>query len=180
MNVIETERLLLEPLDVSRLEEFVALTADRDTMRYWGPGGPFSHDVAERNFAASLARAEQHDFGRRWIVAKENGAGLGFTDTKYFGRGCDNVSPTEVEIGWMLTPPAWGHGYATEAGAAVRDEAFVRLELETIIAVHHPANSASGRIMEKLGMAFERDIVARVGWPFRLYRMTREQWASRR
>jgi len=136
--------------------------------------------VAERNFAASLARAEEHGFGRRWIVAKENGAGLGFTDTKYFGQGCDDVSANEVEIGWMLTPPVWGHGYATEAGAAVRDEAFVRLELENIIAVHHPANSASGRIMEKLGMAFERDVVAGVGWPFRLYRLTREQWASRR
>jgi ribosomal-protein-alanine N-acetyltransferase len=180
VNVIETERLLLEPVDVSRLEEFVALTADRDTMRYWAPGGPFSRDVAERNFVASLTRAEEHGFGRRWIVAKEDGAGLGFTDTKYFGQGCDDVSVTEVEIGWMLTPPVWGHGYATEAGAAVRDEAFVRLELESIIAVHHPANSASARIMEKLGMAFERDVVARVGWPFRLYRLTREQWASRR
>ena len=180
MNVIETGRLLLEPLDVSRLEEFVALTADPDTMRYWAPGGPFSRDVAERNFAASLARVQKHGFGRRWIVDKENGAGLGFTDTKYFGESCDDVSPDEIEIGWMLTPPVWGHGYATEAGAAVLDEAFVRLELESIVAVHHPANAASGRIMENLGMQFERDVVAKVGWPFRLYRLTRGQWASRR
>lgn len=180
MDVIETERLLLEPLDASRLEEFVALTADPDTMRYWAPGGPFTRDVAERNFAASLARVREHGFGRRWIVAKEKGAGLGFTDTKYFGQSCDDVSPDEVEIGWMLAPPAWGRGYATEAGSAVRDEAFDRLELESIVAVHHPANAASGRVMEKLGMVFERDFVARKGWPFRLYRLTREQWASRR
>jgi len=59
----------------------------------------------------------------------------------------------------MLTRSAWGHGYATEAGAAVRDEAFVSLELESIVAVHHPANSASRRIMEKLGMEFERDVI---------------------
>jgi len=32
--------------------------------------------------------------------------------------------------------------------------------------------------MEKLGMAFERDVVAD-GWPYRLYRVTREEWASR-
>jgi RimJ/RimL family protein N-acetyltransferase len=171
VNVIETERLLLEPLDVSRLEEFVALTADADTMRYWAPRGTFSRDVAERNFAASLARTREHGFGRRWIVAKENGAGLGFTDTKYFGQSCDDVSPEEVEIGWMLTPMAWGQGYATEAGRAVRDEAFDRLELESIVAAHHPANAASGRIIQKLGMAFERNVVARNGWPFRLYRL---------
>ena len=91
MDVIETERLLLEPLDIARLEDFVALTADPDTMRYWAPGGPFRRDVAERNFAASLARVREHGFGRRWIVAKENGAGLGFTDTKYFGESCDDV-----------------------------------------------------------------------------------------
>jgi RimJ/RimL family protein N-acetyltransferase len=144
LNVIETERLLLAPLDVSRLEEFVVLTADPEVMRYWTPGGPFSRDVAERGFAASLARVEEHGFGRRWIVDKESGAGLGFTETKYFGESCDDVSPDEVEIGWMLTRSAWGHGYATEAGAAVRDEAFVSLDLESIVAVHHPANSASG------------------------------------
>ena len=108
MNVIETERLLLEPLDLSRLEDIVALTADPDNTRYWGPGGPYRRDVAERNFAASLTRVREHGFGRRWIVAKENGAGLGFTDTKYFGQSCDDVSPDEVEIGWMLTRPAWG------------------------------------------------------------------------
>jgi RimJ/RimL family protein N-acetyltransferase len=130
--------------------------------------------VAERNFAASLARVREHGFGRRWIVAKENGGRLGFTDTKYFGHSCDDVTPDEVEIGWMLTPPAWGHGYATEAGSAVRDEAFDRLKLASIVAVHHPANAASGRIMEKLDMTFERDVVARKGWPYRLYRLTRK------
>ena len=50
VNLIETERLFLEPVDASRLDEFVALTADADTMRYWGPGGAFSSDDAERNF----------------------------------------------------------------------------------------------------------------------------------
>lgn len=176
MNAIETERLLLEPLDMSRLEDFVALTADPGTMRYWWPDGPFTRDVAERSFAAALARLRDHGFGRRWIVAKDSGRGLGFTETKYFGQSCEDVSPDEVEIGWMLTPGAWGQGYGTEAGSAIRDEAFDRLELESIVAVHHPANAASRRIMEKLGMTFERDVVTKDGWPYRLYRLTRERW----
>jgi RimJ/RimL family protein N-acetyltransferase len=180
VNVIQTERLLLEPLDRSRLEEFVALTADPHAMRYWALGGPFARDVAERNFAASLGRVREHGFGRRWIVEKATGTGLGFTETKSFGQSCDDVSPDEIEIGWMLTPSVWGHGYATEAGSAVRDEAFDRLALESIVAVHHPANAASGRVMEKLGLAFERDVVARDGWPYRLYRLRREQWATTR
>ncbi len=175
MNVIETVRLLLEPLESSRLEDFVALTANPDTMRYWSPEGPFTREVAEQNFAASLIRLQEYDFGRRWLVAKESGAGLGFTDTKYFGQSCEDVSSDEIEIGWMLSPDAWGHGFATEAARAIRDEAFDRLKLESIVAVHHPANRASGRIMDKLGMTFERDVVTISGWPFRLYRLTRDE-----
>jgi len=144
VDVIETERLLLEPLDARRLEDFIALTADPDAMRYWGAGGPFTRDVAERNFAASLDRLRQHGFGRRWIVSKTDSVGLGFTETKHFGASCDAVSPDEIEIGWMLFPSAWGRGYGTEAGRAIRDEAFDRLELASIVPSITPATPRPG------------------------------------
>jgi RimJ/RimL family protein N-acetyltransferase len=180
LRVLETQRLLLEPLDPSRLEEFVALTADPEVMRYWSPGGAFEREVAEANLGASLDRLAHYGFGRRWIVAKKDRTGLGFADTKFFGESCDDVSPEEVEIGWMLRRTAWGQGYATEAGRAIRDEAFGRLELESVVAVHHPGNGAAARVIEKLGMAFEREVVARNGWPYRLYRPTRAQWTAAR
>jgi ribosomal-protein-alanine N-acetyltransferase len=180
VNVIETERLLLEPLTESRLEDFVELMGLEETMRYWGTGGPYTPDVAERHFNESVARVRRFDFGKRWIVAKQTSDGLGFTETNYVGEGCGDVSPIEIEIGWMLTPSAWGHGYATEAARAIRDEAFERLELESIIAMHHPENAASRRIMEKLGMEFERDIVGWLGEPLRVHRLTRERWATTR
>ena len=65
MNVLETERLLLEPLDMSRMEEFIELTADPHVMRYWAPDGAFDREEAQRNFAASLERLRKHGFGRR-------------------------------------------------------------------------------------------------------------------
>ena len=179
MELIETRRLRLEPLAASRLEDFVALAADPDTMRYWAPNGPFTRETAERNFATSLDRIREFDFGRRWIVSKESGSGLGFVDTKFFGESCDEVSPDEVEIGWMITPPAWGQGYATEAAKAIRDEAFQRLERKSIVAVHHPENAASRRVIEKIGMAFEKQVVTKDGWPYSLHRLTREDWAGR-
>jgi RimJ/RimL family protein N-acetyltransferase len=179
VDLIETRRLLLEPLDSSRLEDFVVLTANPDTMRYWALGGPFPRATAERNFAVALDRIREFDFGRRWVVSKESGAGLGFVDTKFFGQSCDDVAPDEVEIGWMIEPSVWDQGYATEAGAAIRDEAFERLGLESIVAVHHPENAASRRVIEKLGMTFERDVVAKDGWPYCLHRLTREHWSGR-
>lgn len=75
MNVIETERLRLEPIDESRLEEFVALMADPDVTRYWTVGGPAPREVAEKRFAISLARWREHGFGKRWVVSKPTGAG---------------------------------------------------------------------------------------------------------
>jgi RimJ/RimL family protein N-acetyltransferase len=180
VKVLETERLLLEPLDEHRREDFVTLTAYPETMKWWGTNGPYAREVAERHFDASLARVRERGFGKRWIVSKETGLGLGFTETNDVGPGCGDVSPDEIEIGWMLEPSAWGQGYATEAARAIRDEAFDRLRLETIIAMHHPDNLASMRIMEKLGMVFERDIFGWLGGPLRLWRLTEEQWASTR
>ena len=76
----------------------------------------------------------------------------------------------------MLARSMWGNGYATEAGRAIRDDAFEQLDRESVIAVHHPANTASRRIIEKLGLTFEWDIGSEES-PLPLYRLTREDWA---
>ena len=47
---------------------------------------------------------------------------------------------------------AWGQGIATEAGRAVLDHGFRRLGFDPIVAVTHPANLASQRVLEKLGL----------------------------
>ena len=119
MKTIETERLLLEPLDEDRLEEFVALTADAQSMRYWRPLGTFSRQQAEERSGRALARTRERGFGRRWIVLKDTGAGIGFTETSS-GEGYEEVAPDDVELGSDATPSAWGNGYATEAGQAAR------------------------------------------------------------
>jgi len=180
VKVLETERLLLEPLSEERQEEFVSLTADPEAMRYWSPSGAFDRDEAEHRFSRALARTRERGFGRRWIVLKATGAGIGFTETKVLGEGYDDVPPDDVELGWMLTRPEWGNGYATEAGCAARDEAFEHLGLGSVIALHHPDNLASARVMERLGMSFEREFVHTVGWPYRVYRLTRERWEELR
>lgn len=177
MSVLETERLLLESLTELRRAEFAALTALPETMQYWSPGGAWTPEEADRRFTRSLAQLRDLRFGKRWLVSKETGAGLGFVDTTTFGPGWGDVAPDEIEIGWMLTPAAWGRGYATEAARAIRDEAFERLGLGSLLAGYHPENTASGRIMEKLGMTHDRDVIGSNGWPLRVYRLTRERWA---
>lgn len=55
------------------------------------------------------------------------------------------------ELGYWLTPEAWGRGYATEAGRAVLDIARYAMGLRHLRARHHVGNPASGRVLRKLG-----------------------------
>jgi RimJ/RimL family protein N-acetyltransferase len=55
------------------------------------------------------------------------------------------------ELGYWLTPDAWGRGYATEAGRAVLGIARDTLGLKRLAARHYCDNPASGRVLAKLG-----------------------------
>ena len=57
----------------------------------------------------------------------------------------------DVEIGWHLHPGYWGRGYATEAARAVLEHGFAG-GLERIVAVTHPANTASQAVCRRLEM----------------------------
>ena len=61
----------------------------------------------------------------------------------------------KAEIGYWIGVAHWGHGYATEAAAAVIDYGFRELNLNRIEAAHFSGNPASGRVMIKNGMKHE-------------------------
>jgi RimJ/RimL family protein N-acetyltransferase len=55
------------------------------------------------------------------------------------------------ELGYWLTPAAWGRGYATEAARVVVDIARHALRLPRLVAAHHLDNPASARVLAKVG-----------------------------
>ena len=55
------------------------------------------------------------------------------------------------ELGWALTRAFWGHGYATEAAAAIRDWAQKRPHVERLVSLISPDNVRSQRVAERLG-----------------------------
>ena len=71
---------------------------------------------------------------------------------RYAGDGA-----AEFELGFHLCAAHWGHGLATEAGAAVLAYAFGKLGASAVFAGHNPANSASRRTLHKLGFAFTHE-----------------------
>jgi RimJ/RimL family protein N-acetyltransferase len=57
----------------------------------------------------------------------------------------------QPELGWALTRAFWGHGYATEAAAAIRDWALNRPNVERLVSLISPGNVRSQRVAERLG-----------------------------
>lgn len=74
--------------------------------------------------------------------------------------GLDRMDTNSVELGYWITPDAWGRGYATEAGRAVVDIART-LRVPHLTASHFADNPASGRVLRKLGFRPTGRVVAR-------------------
>jgi RimJ/RimL family protein N-acetyltransferase len=72
------------------------------------------------------------------------------------------------EIGWAVVADRWGRGYATELGRA-SIEAAARLGLAPVGAYTLPDNATSRRVMEKLGMTYDRTFVNGRWGPHVLY-----------
>ncbi|MFN2202535.1 MAG: GNAT family N-acetyltransferase, partial [Caldilineaceae bacterium] len=64
----------------------------------------------------------------------------------------------ENELGYRFFPEFWGHGLATEAGEASIDFARSTLGLQRLVAMVHPENVASARVLTKLGFTIERSL----------------------
>jgi RimJ/RimL family protein N-acetyltransferase len=69
------------------------------------------------------------------------------------------------DIGFAYLPAFWGCGYAFEAAGAVLDDARQRLHLPQLLGLTSPENVASIRLLEKLGLRFERVIHLAVSDP---------------
>jgi RimJ/RimL family protein N-acetyltransferase len=88
----------------------------------------------------------KHGFGLLAVTERETGRLIGEAGLQYLEEGPD------IEVGYTLARAAWGRGYATEAAGAILRWGFAGLRLHRIVAVADPANAASLRVLEKLGM----------------------------
>jgi RimJ/RimL family protein N-acetyltransferase len=67
------------------------------------------------------------------------------------GIGIHDTPDGEIELGYWIARPHWGHGFASEAGRAVLAFARDALRVERIVAGHFLDNPASGSVLRKLG-----------------------------
>ena len=147
---------------------------------------PLSREQSDDLIDEIEASFDQHGFGLRAVERSWDRRLLGFTGLAV--SDFDAPFCPAIDIGWTLTPDAWGHGYATEAATAALDYAFDRLHVDEIVAHTTRLNERSQAVMRRLGMTHDPtdDFDGPwypVGHPrrrFVLYRMTKRLWRARR
>ena len=69
-----------------------------------------------------------------------------------------DIEDTRAELGYWIGEPFWGNGYCAEAARELIAFAFQNLGIQTITAEHLTHNSASGKVMQKVGMKYVSSI----------------------
>lgn len=167
---VRTERLLLRGIQEEDVEAYYqALFADPEVMRYLPGGQPLPRERLEGLVERSQGHWTQYGYGV-WVACNgETGDVIGQCGLRFI----DEVHETEILYAYAQS--TWGKGIATEGARAALDFGFERTPLDRVVAYAVPANLASTRVMEKVGMTPEGEDHL---WDLDLvrYGISREAW----
>ena len=149
MDHIETERLLLRPLQLDDLDDLFALYGDRQVMKYI-TGQLRDYQTTDRRLKAHIADHQAYGFGLCAAILKSTGEMIGRCGLEPVERS--NI--LQGDLAWMFKPDYWGQGLATEFGRAMIAYGFAHLPVQRIFATADHANLASIQVMKNLGMMY--------------------------
>ncbi|MGE0582346.1 MAG: GNAT family N-acetyltransferase [Steroidobacteraceae bacterium] len=153
MTILETRRLALRLIGADDAPFILGLLNEPSFLRFIGDRGVRTLDDArayiENGPVASYAR---HGLGLWLAQRREDGTPIGMCGL------LKRDTLDDVDIGFAYLPAYWGQGYAYEAAAAVMDHGRRVLGIPRIVAIVSPDNAGSIRLLEKIGLVFERRI----------------------
>jgi RimJ/RimL family protein N-acetyltransferase len=174
---IETSRLLLRPWRAADVAPMARINADPEVMRWIGDGRVLDEAATRARLEAAEHGWAEHGFGLFAAELRATGELIGFA-----GLAVPHFLPEvlpAVEAGWRLGRAAWGRGLATEAATAVLSFGFEDRGLARIISIVQRGNSASERVVAKLGMTPEREVAGpSAGRPLRVYELTADRFRA--
>jgi ribosomal-protein-alanine N-acetyltransferase len=152
--LLRTARLTVRPFTAVDAAFIVELLNDPGWLRHIGDRKVRTLDDAHAYLRdGPLAAQERHGFALwavRRLVDEPDGKPIGMCGLLR-REGLD-----DVDIGYAFLPGSRGQGFAREAAAAVLSHGFGPLGLARIVAITGVDNTASGRVLEAIGMRFER------------------------
>ncbi len=167
-HLITTERCELRPLTAADADALHAFFLDEPVRRYLLDGELISRAWVDRVIAESEASFAARGLGLWSARAHGEAELLGVTGYREF------YEPPVLELLYALASSHWGRGLATEIARAAIEAGFAQ-GLTRIRASTDAPNTASVRVMERLGMRFESQGPG-PRWDQVHYALSREAW----
>lgn len=147
--ILETERLIMRPIELSNAEKIYQWTSDERVTKYMSY--PTHTDISQTIDWIKSTLTEEKEYN--WIfVLKDNNKMIGTG-----GIGPDNYLEGYWGIGYNLHYDYWHRGYCTEAMKAIIAFAHNELGVNKICSTHAVDNPRSGKVMEKCGLTFHHN-----------------------
>jgi len=148
--MVESERLIFREFTLDDLPMLIKQRSDPDVNKYLGGTKLQNPEALAKRIRFYMSCYESHGFGTCAMIWKPTGEMIG-------SAGLQPLDGTDdIEVGYSLVKEFWGKGIGTEAARAWLEHGFRNHGLDRIVAIAVPENIASRRIMEKLGMHYEK------------------------
>ena len=149
---VQTPRLNLRLLESTDADVLHRINQIDGVLRYFPTTTAPPLEKVRRFIASQEEHWDRHRYGNWGIVPKGESQIIGWVGLQFLPE------LNETEVGYLLDAGFWRKGYATEAARASIQYGFEHCALEQIIALVHPENIASRRVIEKCGMTYEETI----------------------
>lgn len=168
MPEIETARLRFRHLTLEDIDDLFRLYSDPEVMRYLLPR---NIEQTQTSLRKHIKQWLEYNFGMWAVIHKQSG--------KMIGRcGLGLLENTrQVELGYVLDKDFWHQGLATEASIETLKYGFCQIKLSQIVAIANPENIASVRVIQKVGMKYQKNAYY-YGQDVVYYAISRLQWES--
>ena len=148
---LSTDRLVLRQWRDADREPFAEMNASPAVMEHFP--APMTRAESDAFVERIAGRIDTEGWGLWALEVAATGAFIGFTGLSV-PRFEAHFTPA-VEVGWRLTPSAWGHGYATEAARRALAYGFETLGLREIVSFTTTTNQRSQSVMRRIGMTHD-------------------------
>lgn len=163
--VLSSERLHVRRLAREDRDDLVALCGDPEVMAFVGDNKPMPPDKVDAWIERTLWNYDNRPFGFGMWVVHERAGGA-------FAGYCGILYPEgKPELVYTLHQRCWGRGLGGELAAAVLAHALARVP--TVIATVDPANRRSQKILQRIGMVYQRSGLDEAGLPTEWWTITR-------
>lgn len=149
--ILETKRLILKTLEASDLDHLIALRTDPEVMQYIGTGAIQTENQVKEFIENAKPYLDKYGLGFYSVFEKETNHFIGQAGLFHLDF---NIHQSDIELAYRLHKKYWNKGYATELAKALIKYGFKKFSLSKIVAIVHPKNERSRRVMEKAGMSY--------------------------